>query len=263
MNGRATARHIPRKRFGQNFLVDDGIIAGIIETVRPQRGDNLVEIGPGLGALTVPLLDRLDRLHVIEIDRDLIARLRVLHAPERLLIHEGDVLEFDFAALEGDLRVVGNLPYNISTPLLFRLAAFAGRIRDIHVMLQKEVVERMVAAPGDAEFSRLSVMLQYRFDMEKLIDVPPASFDPAPKVDSAVVRLMPFAVLPHPARNEAMLAEVVARAFGQRRKTLRNTLKGMVTAEQLAQLGINAGARAQELAVADFVRIADAVAAPA
>jgi len=131
------------------------------------------------------------------------------------------------------------------------------------VMLQKEVVERMVAAPGDAEFSRLSVMLQYRFDMEKLIDVPPASFDPAPKVDSAVVRLMPFAVLPHPARNEAMLAEVVARAFGQRRKTLRNTLKGMVTAEQLAQLGINAGARAQELAVADFVRIADAVAAPA
>ncbi len=222
-----------------------------------------MEIGPGLGALTTPLLDRLDRLHVIEIDRDLIARLRGLHAPERLLIHEGDVLEFDFATLDEDLRVVGNLPYNISTPLLFRLAAFAGRIRDIHVMLQKEVVERMIAAPGDAEFSRLSVMLQYRFDMEKLFDVPPESFDPAPKVDSAVVRLMPFATLPHPARDEAMLAAVVARAFGQRRKTLRNTLKGMVTAEQLARLDIDAGARAQELAVADFVRIADALAAPA
>lgn len=262
MSGSAP-RHIPRKRFGQNFLVDDGIIAGIVEAVRPQRGDAVVEIGPGLGALTTPLLERLDRLHVIEIDRDLIARLRGLHAPERLVIHEGDVLEFDFAALDDPLRVVGNLPYNISTPLLFRLAAFAGRIRDIHVMLQKEVVERMVAAPGDAEFSRLSVMLQYRFDMEKLFDVPPESFEPAPKVDSAVVRLMPFTTLPHPARNEAMLAEVVARAFGQRRKTLRNTLKGMVTAEQLAQLGINAGARAQELAVADFVRIADALAAPA
>jgi 16S rRNA (adenine1518-N6/adenine1519-N6)-dimethyltransferase len=263
MNGRTTARHIPRKRFGQNFLVDDGIIASIIEAVQPQHGDTVVEIGPGLGALTTPLLGRLDRLHVVEIDRDLIARLRSLHAPERLLIHEGDVLEFDFATLDEDLRVVGNLPYNISTPLLFRLAAFAGRIRDIHVMLQKEVVERMVAAPGDAEFSRLSVMLQYRFDMEKLIDVPPESFEPAPKVNSAVVRLMPFTTLPHPAHDEATLAEVVARAFGQRRKTLRNTLKGMVTAEQLAQLGINAGARAQELAVADFVRIADAVAARA
>ncbi len=263
MSRHTTPRHIPRKRFGQNFLVDDGIIAGIVEAVRPQRADTVVEIGPGLGALTMPLLDRLERLHVVEIDRDLIARLRGLHAPERLVIHEGDVLEFDFAALDGDLRVVGNLPYNISTPLLFRLAAFAGRIRDIHVMLQKEVVERMVAAPGDAEFSRLSVMLQYRFDMEKLIDVPPESFDPAPKVDSAVVRLMPFATLPHPARNESILAEVVARAFGQRRKTLRNTLKGMVTAEQLAQLGINAGARAQELSVADFVHIADALAAPA
>ncbi|MBX3664789.1 MAG: 16S rRNA (adenine(1518)-N(6)/adenine(1519)-N(6))-dimethyltransferase RsmA [Burkholderiales bacterium] len=262
MSGRA-ARHVPRKRFGQNFLVDDGIIAGIVEAVRPQRGDAVVEIGPGLGALTTPLLDRLDWLHVVEIDRDLIARLRERHPPARLLIHEGDVLEFDFAAVGEGLRVVGNLPYNISTPLLFRLAAFAGRIRDIHVMLQKEVVERMVAAPGDTEFSRLSVMLQYRFDMEKLFDVPPECFDPAPKVDSAVVRLMPFAVLPHPARDETMLGEVVAQAFGQRRKTLRNTLKGMVTAEQFAQLGIDAGARAQALSVADFVRIADAVAAPA
>ncbi len=258
---RSAAGHIPRKRFGQNFLIDDGIIAGIISVIMPRRGDNLVEIGPGLGALTDPLLTRLDRLQVVEIDRDLIARLHGLYPPERLVIHEGDVLEFDFASLGDDLRVVGNLPYNISTPLLFRFAAYARHIRDVHVMLQREVVERMVAAPGDSEFSRLSVMLQYRFDMEKLIDVPADSFDPAPKVESAVVRLTPLHPLPHPARNETLFAEVVSRAFSQRRKTLRNTLKGMVSAEQLAALGINAGARAQELSVADFVRIADAVSA--
>ena len=258
---RSAAGHIPRKRFGQNFLIDDGIIAGIISVIMPRRGDNLVEIGPGFGALTDPLLTRLDRLQVVEIDRDLIARLHGLYPPERLVIHEGDVLEFDFAALGDDLRVVGNLPYNISTPLLFRFAAYARHIRDVHVMLQREVVERMVAAPGDSEFSRLSVMLQYRFDMEKLIDVPADSFDPAPKVESAVVRLTPLHPLPHPARNETLFAEVVSRAFSQRRKTLRNTLKGMVSAEQLAALGINAGARAQELSVADFVRIADAVSA--
>ena len=258
---RSAAGHIPRKRFGQNFLIDDGIIASIISVIMPRRGDNLVEIGPGLGALTDPLLTRLDRLQVVEIDRDLIARLHGLYPPERLVIHEGDVLEFDFAALGDDLRVVGNLPYNISTPLLFRFAAYARHIRDVHVMLQREVVERMVAAPGDSEFSRLSVMLQYRFDMEKLIDVPADSFDPAPKVESALVRLTPLHPLPHPARNETLFAEVVSRAFSQRRKTLRNTLKGMVSAEQLAALGINAGARAQELSVADFVRIADAVSA--
>jgi 16S rRNA (adenine1518-N6/adenine1519-N6)-dimethyltransferase len=258
---RSAPGHIPRKRFGQNFLIDDGIIASIISVIMPRRGDNLVEIGPGLGALTDPLLTRLDRLQVVEIDRDLIARLHGLYPPERLVIHEGDVLEFDFAALGDDLRVVGNLPYNISTPLLFRFAAYARHIRDVHVMLQREVVERMVAAPGDSEFSRLSVMLQYRFDMEKLIDVPADSFDPAPKVESAVVRLTPLHPLPHPARNETLFAEVVSRAFSQRRKTLRNTLKGMVSAEQLAALGINAGARAQELSVADFVRIADAVSA--
>jgi len=260
---RSAAGHIPRKRFGQNFLIDDGIIAGIISVIMPRRGDNLVEIGPGLGALTDPLLTRLDRLQVVEIDRDLIARLHGLYPPERLVIHQGDVLEFDFASLGDDLRVVGNLPYNISTPLLFRFAAYARHIRDVHVMLQREVVERMVAAPGDSEFSRLSVMLQYRFDMEKLIDVPADSFDPAPKVESAVVRLTPLNPLQHPAHNETLFAEVVSRAFSQRRKTLRNTLKGMVSAEQLAALGINAGARAQELSVADFVRIADAVSAPA
>lgn len=259
MTARPAAKHVPRKRFGQNFLVDESVVADIVAAINPARSEHVVEVGPGLGALTTPLLKRLDRLHVVEIDRDLIARLREHYARDNLVIHEGDVLRFDFAALGSDLRVVGNLPYNISTPLLFRFAEFAGNIRDIHVMLQREVVERMVAAPGDSEFSRLSVMLQYRFDMEKLIDVPADAFDPAPKVESAVVRLTPLRPLPHPARNETLFADVVTRAFAQRRKTLRNSLKGMVSAEQLAALGINAGARAQELSVADFVRIADAI----
>ena len=258
---RSASGHIPRKRFGQNFLIDDGIIAGIISAIMPRRSDNLVEIGPGLGALTGPLLDRLDLLQVIEIDRDLIARLRNQYSPDHLTIHEGDVLDFDFSTLGHSLRIVGNLPYNISTPLLFRFATYADHIRDIHVMLQREVVERMIAAPGDSEFSRLSVMLQYRFDMEKMFDVPADSFDPAPKVESAVVRLTPLNPLPHPAHSETVFAEVVSRAFSQRRKTLRNTLKGMVSADQLSGLGINAGARAQELSVAEFVRIADAVTA--
>jgi len=254
-----TAKHIARKRFGQNFLVDDGIIDSIVTAIAPQRCDNLVEIGPGLGALTAPLMVRLERLQVVEIDRDLIARLRETYAAEKLTIHEGDVLEFDFASLGKNLRVAGNLPYNISTPLLFRFAQFAACIRDVHVMLQREVVERMVAAPGDSEFSRLSVMLQYRFDMEMLFEVPPESFAPAPKVDSAVVRLTPLAPLPHPARNEAMFSSVVARAFSQRRKTLRNTLKGVIADADFTRLNIDPGARAQELSVADFVRIADAV----
>ncbi len=254
------AKHIPRKRFGQNFLVDESVIANIVAAIHPARNESVVEVGPGLGALTTPLLQRLDRLHVVEIDRDLITRLRERYAQDPLVIHEGDVLRFDFAALGSDLRVAGNLPYNISTPLLFRFAEFAGNIRDIHVMLQREVVERMVAAPGDSEFSRLSVMLQYRFAMEKLFDVPAEAFDPAPKVESAVVRLLPLSPLPHPARDEAVFSSIVARAFSQRRKTLRNTLKGVVTVEEFARLGIDPSARAQELSVTDFVRIADTVA---
>jgi len=255
------AAHIPRKRFGQNFLVDEGIVAGIVAAIAPQAGDNLVEIGPGLGALTAPLLARVARLQVVEIDRDLVARLRAHYPADRLIIHEGDALQFDFSGLGNDLRIAGNLPYNISTPLLFRFAQFAAHIRDVHVMLQREVVERMTAAPGDTEFSRLSVMLQYRFDMEKLFDVPAAAFDPVPKVESAVVRLMPHSPLPHPARDEAVFGSVVARAFAQRRKTLRNTLKGVMAADDFTRLEIDPGARAQELSVADFVRIADAVTA--
>ncbi|NJD25886.1 MAG: 16S rRNA (adenine(1518)-N(6)/adenine(1519)-N(6))-dimethyltransferase RsmA [Betaproteobacteria bacterium] len=250
-------KHIPRRRFGQNFLVDRGIIAAIVAAIDPRLGDTVVEIGPGLGALTEPLLSRVDHLHVVEIDRDLVACLRRQHSPQRMTIHEGDALAFDFATIGSDLRVVGNLPYNISTPLLFHLANYADAVRDMHFMLQKEVVERIVALPGDADFGRLSVMLQYRFHVEWLLDVPPESFDPPPKVDSAVVRLIPKAATELDARDPARLEKVVQQAFSQRRKMLRNTLRGVLDAEGFAALGIDPGARAEDLAVADFVRIAN------
>ena len=253
-------RHIPRKRFGQNFLIDDSVVAAIVDSVAPQRGDPMVEIGPGMGALTRPLTSRLDHLHVIEIDRDIIAWLKTEFSAKDVTIHSGDALRFDFGTLGARLRVVGNLPYNISTPLLFQLASHASTIRDIHVMLQKEVVERMVAAPSTSEYSRLSVMLQYRFEMERILDVPAAAFDPAPKVESAVVRLTPFARTPHPARDENTLGKIVAAAFSQRRKTLRNALRGHFEVAELERLGVDAGLRAQDLAVADFVRLANAAA---
>lgn len=251
--------HIARKRFGQNFLIDQGIIAGIVSAIDPKRDDILVEIGPGLGALTEPLLQRLDHLHVVEIDRDLIARLKKRHSPERVTVHEGDALAFDFATVGDNLRLVGNLPYNISTPLLFHLAGFAERVRDMHFMLQKEVVERMVAVPGDSEFSRISVMLQYRFHLEWLLDVPPESFDPAPKVQSAVVRLIPKTKEELNARDEAVLSRVVTAAFSQRRKMLRNTLKGILDDAGFSALGITPTARAEDLAVEDYVRIANSL----
>jgi 16S rRNA (adenine1518-N6/adenine1519-N6)-dimethyltransferase len=251
--------HVARKRFGQNFLVDRGIIAAIVAAIDPQRGDTVVEIGPGLGALTEPLLARVDHLHVVEIDRDLIARLRRQHPADRLAIHEGDALAFDFSTVGRGLRLVGNLPYNISTPLLFHLAAYGDAVRDMHFMLQKEVVERLVAEPGDSDFSRISVMLQYRFHLEWLLDVPPESFDPAPKVDSAVVRLIPKAAAELDARDPARLERIVQQAFSQRRKMLRNTLKGILDEAAFAALGIDPTARAEDLAVADYVRIANAV----
>ncbi len=249
--------HVARKRFGQNFLVDNGIIAAIVAAIDPQRGDTVVEIGPGLGALTEPLLARVDHLHVVEIDRDLIARLKKQHPPARLTIHEGDALAFDFAGIGSDLRLVGNLPYNISTPLLFHLADCVGVVRDMHFMLQKEVVERMVAEPGDADFGRLSVMLQYRFWLEWLIDVPPESFDPAPKVDSAVVRLIPKPASELAARDPARFARVVQQAFSQRRKMLRNTLKGTLDEAGFSALGIDPTRRAEDIPVADYVRLAN------
>ena len=212
--------HKARKRFGQNFLVDEQIIADIISAIRPEPADNMVEIGPGLGALTRPLLKKLNCLHVVEIDRDIIARLESDYPKEQLIIHAGDALKFDLAQLPAPLRVVGNLPYNISSPLLFHFAEYADRISDMHFMLQNEVVERMVAEPSTPEYGRLSVMLQYRFHMEKLLDVPPESFRPAPKVDSAIVRMIPLSTSDVAVRDEELFAEVVASAFGQRRKKI-------------------------------------------
>jgi 16S rRNA (adenine1518-N6/adenine1519-N6)-dimethyltransferase len=261
-------KHIPRKRFGQNFLVDQQVITDIVKAVGAQRTDRVVEIGPGLAALTGPLLGRLDRLHVVEIDRDIVARLQKRFSPEQLIIHQGDALAFDFGALAaelgGPLKIVGNLPYNISTPLLFHLASFAGQVIDMHFMLQKEVVERMVAAPGDSENGRLSIMLQYRFEMEWLLDVPPQSFDPPPKVDSAVVRLSPRLAAERPPEltvaDEELFAKVVMAAFGQRRKMLRNTLKELASEELLVQAGIAPTARAEDLGVLDYVRLTNLLA---
>jgi 16S rRNA (adenine1518-N6/adenine1519-N6)-dimethyltransferase len=249
--------HVARKRFGQNFLVDRGIINAIVAAINPARSDTVVEIGPGLGAITEPLLERLDHLHVVEIDRDLIARLKKQHPATRLSIHEGDALAFDFATIGKDLRLVGNLPYNISTPLLFHLADYAECVHDMHFMLQKEVVERMVALPGESEFSRISVMLQYRFHLEWLIDVPPESFDPAPKVQSAVVRLIPKDPAELQARSHSAFYRVVQTAFAQRRKMLRNTLKGILDDAGFTALGIVPTCRAEDVSVEDYVRIAN------
>ncbi|MEQ5801049.1 16S rRNA (adenine(1518)-N(6)/adenine(1519)-N(6))-dimethyltransferase RsmA [Halomonas sp. H10-9-1] len=254
--------HQARKRFGQNFLRDRGIISRIVRAIGPRPGERIVEIGPGQGALTEPLLEAAGgRLEVIELDRDLIPGLRVqfFNYPD-FVIHEGDALKVDFCALRGEgepLRVVGNLPYNISTPLIAHLLQAGAAIADMHFMLQKEVVERLAAEPGGADWGRLSVMAQYRCRVESLFVVPPEAFVPRPKVDSAIVRLTPHAVLPHPARDEALLAAIVKEAFGQRRKTLRNNLKARISAAALEALDIDPGRRPQTLSVAEFVRIAD------
>ncbi|MBS1145270.1 MAG: dimethyladenosine transferase [Proteobacteria bacterium] len=249
--------HVARKRFGQNFLIDQGIIGAIVSAIDPKRDETVVEIGPGLGAITEPLMQRVDHLHVVEIDRDLIARLKKQHPPERMTIHEGDALAFDFASIGKNLRLVGNLPYNISTPLLFHLAGYVDVVRDMHFMLQKEVVERMVAEPGNADFGRMSVMLQYRFYLEWLIDVPPESFDPAPKVDSAVVRLIPKPVSELNAKSQDKLSQVVLAAFSQRRKMLRNTMKGLLADADFTALGIAPTLRPEDVSVEDYVRIAN------
>jgi len=249
--------HIPRKRFGQNFLTDQGIIQAIVRAINPQPDDIMVEIGPGLGALTDPLLKILPRLHVVEIDRDIIARLENNYPKTKLTIHAGDALKFDFSSLGERIRVVGNLPYNISTPILFHLSEYVGNIIDMHFMLQKEVVERMVAAPSAKEYGRLSVMLQYRYAMELQFIVPPDAFHPAPKVESAIVRMIPYAELPHPAKDEALFGAIVTAAFGQRRKTLRNTLRVYLDDAGFAALGIDPGLRAENLGVEKFVAIAN------
>ncbi len=246
-------QHQARKRFGQNFLQDTRIIADIVNAVRPQPDDIVIEIGPGLAAITEPLARQLNQLHVCEIDRDIIAHLKKQPFASKLVIHEGDVLNFDFRRIAGRKKIVGNLPYNISTPLLFKLAEVADEVIDMHFMLQKEVVERMVAAPKTNDYGRLSVMLQYFFDMESLIDVPPESFIPAPKVDSAVVRMIPVAGRIGTAQDFTHFADLVCLAFHQRRKTLRNNLKGVASDEDLQAVGILPTQRAEEVAAAQYV----------
>ena len=244
--------HIPRKRFGQNFLQDQGVIHAIVDAVNPVAGETLIEIGPGLGALTKPLLARCGQLHVVEIDRDIIAKLRI-QFPQGLTVHEGDALAFDFDTIPGKKKIVGNLPYNISTPLLFHLADYGDQVVDMHFMLQKEVVERMVALPSTADYGRLSVMLQYRFAMESLFIVPPQAFWPPPKVESAVVRMLPQPGRCGQAEDEALFAQLVKQAFSQRRKTLRNNLKGLVSQQQFDAASIDPGSRAEEIKVEQYV----------
>ncbi|MCX7673882.1 MAG: 16S rRNA (adenine(1518)-N(6)/adenine(1519)-N(6))-dimethyltransferase RsmA, partial [Thiobacillaceae bacterium] len=232
--------HRPRKALGQHFLHDPNVIARIVAAVDPQPEDLVVEIGPGLGALTQPLLARLRHLHVVEYDRQLAAHWRAqAQAGAPISVYEADALTFDFGALGTGLRVVGNLPYNISTPLLFHLARYAERLRDLHLMLQREVVERMAAAPATVAYGRLSVMIQAQFRVERLFTVAPGCFRPPPKVESAVVRLLPLPPAQRPCRNLTGLAELTRRAFGQRRKTLRNSLHGLLAADRLLALGID------------------------
>jgi len=247
--------HTPRKRFGQNFLIDDNIIHAIVNAIHPLRDETVVEIGPGLGALTKPLLERLPHMHAVELDRDIVNRLQRTWPADRLTLHSADALKFDFGALGHDLRVVGNLPYNISTPLLFHLMSFASHIRDMSFMLQKEVVERMVAKPASNDYGRLTIMLQRRFHLEWLLDVPPTAFNPPPKVDSAVVRLIPKPVEDIVALDEKLFARVVATAFSQRRKTLKNTLGTLLKPDDFLALGIDAGLRAETLSVSQYESI--------
>lgn len=252
-------KHVARKRFGQNFLHDQHVLGSITESIQPQDGDTVVEIGPGLAAMTDQLLRSLKHMHVVELDRDLVARLEKAYPRERLTIHSGDALKFDFASIPvpagKKLRIVGNLPYNISSPLLFHLATFAPQVQDQHFMLQKEVVERMVAEPGSKVYGRLSVMLQWRYDMTLLFVVPPEAFDPPPKVDSAIVRMIPVAD-PLPC-DGATLEAVVQKAFSQRRKVIRNCLSGMFTEEQIVAAGINPTDRPEAVGLAQYVALAN------
>ncbi len=251
-------KHVARKRFGQHFLTDAAVIDGIVDAIAPLPNDAMVEIGPGLAALTQPLVERLGRLTVIELDRDLALRLR---AHPQLSVIESDVLKVDFAALAASmgalkLRVVGNLPYNISTPILFHLLDHVHVVKDQHFMLQKEVIDRMVAAPATADYSRLSVMLQWRYAMANVLFVPPESFDPPPRVDSAIVRMVPLAE--PPAIDIKLYGELVQTAFSQRRKILRNTLGKWLEAREFAG-SFDLQRRAEEVPVAEYVALAQAV----
>ena len=252
-------KHVARKRFGQNFLTDNHVLGSIIEAIDPRRGEAMVEIGPGLAAMTALLLKELDHMHVVELDRDLVARLDKAYPREKLTVHSADALKFDFSTIpvpQGQkLRIVGNLPYNISSPLLFHLAEFADLVEDQHFMLQKEVVERMVAEPGTKAYGRLSVMLQWRYDMSLLFIVPPTAFDPPPQVDSAIVRMVP--TRRKLAVDGPTLEAVVQKAFSQRRKVIRNCVAGMFTEAQLLDAGIDLGVRPENVSLEQYVALAN------
>jgi 16S rRNA (adenine1518-N6/adenine1519-N6)-dimethyltransferase len=250
-------QHIPRKRFGQHFLHERGVIDKIMDALELRDDDLVVEIGPGLGALTEPLSRQLKHLHVVELDRDLAARLRERYAAQAVTVHEGDALEFDFAPLGSSLRLVGNLPYNISTPLLFHFAAFRDQLRDGHFMLQREVVERMAAAPSSPEYGRLSVMLQLDFEMQSLFRIAPGAFTPPPKVESAIVRMTPLSRQAFELNDRELFGKIVSRAFTQRRKTLRNSLRDFLTLGDFETIDIDPMARAENLGVADYAKISN------
>ena len=258
-----TGGHRARKRFGQNFLRDTGIISRIVSSIRPREGDRLVEIGPGQGAITEMLLDATGDLDAIELDRDLITGLRTqFFAYPGFRLHNADALKFDFHELRGEgapLRVVGNLPYNISTPLIFHLLASRGAIKDMHFMLQKEVVQRLAATSGSNSWGRLSVMTQYFCHVDELFLVPPEAFVPRPKVDSAIVRLIPHDTLPYPADDYETFESIVRQGFSQRRKTLRNNLKGILTADEVTALGIDPAKRPEVLTLEEWVVLANHV----
>ena len=264
MSDRTHMGHQARKRFGQNFLHDPNVIRNIVKSIRPKPGQNIVEIGPGMGAITEELLDGTEGyLNVVELDRDLIPGLNVkfFNMPG-FKIHEADALKFDFATLKHDenqLRIVGNLPYNISTPLIFHLLSYSGLVKDMHFMLQKEVVQRLAAGPGDNNYGRLSIMAQYFCQVQHLFDVGPGAFKPAPKVDSAIVRMVPYETLPYPVKDHRTLENIVRQSFSMRRKTLRNNLKTTISGEQLESLGIDPGLRPERLGLAEYSKIADFV----
>lgn len=261
--GNREGPHRARKRFGQNFLVDGNVIDQIAAAVHPRPGEHLVEIGPGKGALTARLADNAESLSVIELDRDLVPWLKVqFERHPGFELFQADALKFDFSTLlraEQPLRIVGNLPYNISTPLIFHLLTFTGQVTDMHFMLQKEVVQRMAAQSGDKAYGRLGIMVQYYCQVEALFEVPPQAFEPAPKIDSAVVRLTPYAEPPLKANNIQTLERLVNVAFQQRRKTLRNALKQLVDPEQLDQLPVDSSLRPEALSLADYVALANAL----
>ncbi len=262
MNNRVHQGHFARKRFGQNFLTDQFVIDSIVSAIHPQPGEAVVEIGPGLGALTEPVGARMDRMTVIELDRDLAARLaNHPQLKDKLTIHQQDAMTVNFAelaAVEGQsLRVFGNLPYNISTPLMFHLFSYTSAIRDMHFMLQKEVVNRLVAGPNSKAYGRLTGMAQYYCNVIPVLEVPPTAFAPPPKVDSAVGRLVPHLVMPNIVGDVRMLSRVTTQAFNQRRKTIRNSLGDLFTPEQLTELGVDPTLRAENISVAQYCKLAN------